>query len=81
VKRRGKEIFAPEWGGGYEAWERRPLDEALRRVLHLVHTGPRTTAFARRASFLKDGLSNSSLSAHPSLVSIPTRLDAFQLHP
>ena len=48
----------------------------------ILHTGPRTTPFARRAPSLEDFTSRrSSLSAHhSSLLSIPTtHRDAFQL--
>jgi hypothetical protein len=43
-------------------------------------TGPRTTALARCTPFLRDFCLRAFLSARRPSVSIPTRLDAFQLH-
>ena len=66
------------------SWVFRNVTEAVVRVLgaFVSHTGPHTTAFARRAPFHEDFLSRRAfLSAQgPSLsVSIPTHLDAFRL--
>ena len=43
------------------------------------HTGPHTTASAWSTPFLKDFFCPACLSAHTSLLSIPTHRDAFQL--